>query len=519
MKKQLSKILSIVMVTLLMVVMGPINAMADETESIFGNNGWPYGIDFEFVAVDSNQKIHINGYDDYEDYISQDNDGFIVFEEEWDGETEIWYWGYGNTSKAKLTVDIVAEFDDPSQAKYEWFKSNSFDGEDYTVFNTDESTAVLNADTSIISFDIDKNDDKTWFVCKVTGEINGEEVSEVSKAVQVLDLSHDDIDYCSDVMTGLYISNGKGAYTLGNDCTFDGESVVPVGAVPFWFNVLGNWEDEDDNAYWVSIGYDGSWTMYMKDADDNQLLDNVKSLKCSFTGYDTSFVVLDYEFENPCDAAIYTDVAIGSYDTFEDLSDNAAIKAILDGNDKLKSIQMLASEHFEDAGEDTCSFIFSPLTSTLVNSELQEIKIDTVSKFNVDAYNNYGYPEYYECEDKPNNFEYSFEDMLNMIFNYNTSLRRTTIYDYDVDDYVQYNPSFVRKTVKGVENVSVGLYGEDSVLSAAWENAKEVRFMFGVGSAGSFGDMINFTDVSNTPTGGGNNNSGNQYKTPDTSVR
>lgn len=335
-----------------------------------------------------------------------------------------------------------------------------------------------------------------WIRCEIT---YGTETVD-TKGVQILDTSRIDIASDEDPFAYYFISNGKGAYAIGHTGAETASTTDDVYTGQF--DILGLY-----NGRWVRTSYNESWGLYMKkpggeitgtghsdalnwppyvvdsvNTENIVGLDNIKDIYPRFSSYESSNVIFDIRFNEACDAAIYTDVQIGDYD-LSDYADEAAVKANINNN-SLAGIQMFAHGDFATADETTCTFLIKPITKSVhFNAQNENYSLDNVSTFSIDAYMN--------GDSGPNTYvglgggEYNNDVFMGqkLFFNYN----KGPWYDWGDDP-------FVYKNIGG-QNIVIGLYDQDSVLSMSWANKTEISFRFGVGTAGSFGDEISFTEA------------------------
>lgn len=435
-------------------------------------------------------------------------------------ENNAWPWlaacGTGSFYLQTGLVDKTVESD--ANTKWHWQESSDNGNQDEYEYINDNGNFIKGATTNQLYDAMDGHG--TWIRCEI--KYGNPEQTVYTKGVQILGAYDVEVSTENDTLSSIYISNGKGAYSIGR--TVSGTGLKPSDPYTGKFDILGLY-----NGKWIHTSFDPSWSIYMKktegtitgtghngydptgsvsawvvdsvDPTNIYGLDNIKDIYPRFSSYESSNVIFDVRFNNECDAAIYTDVELGSYDDFGDYADYAAIKANMNG-ESLSNIQMFANKDFTSADETTCTFLITPvLKSVHFNAENKNYELNNVSTFSIDSLYNgtsntadrYKYwddpADYYDYYTSDYDYNESVYRFQNLIYKYNTGF-------WEDDEYYDGYP--FKKEKIGGQDIVIGMYNEDSVLSMSWDNTKEISFRFGVGAAGSFGDEVTFEEAGET---------------------
>lgn len=383
-------------------------------------------------------------------------------------------WPYGtnftNNKDGNNTVTLnIKTIDDLDNVTYQWQSGNTANG----VFTNIETKTSS-------SLDLNQTNAQKWYRCLITFKKNNNNYTVISKAVKLLDseiiktdglYSTSDASHVDGFLQGLYISNGYGAYCLGDPSV--GQNHI-ISTNPFtieqdthtkahFFSILGIYNDGIKD-HWTTSSFDEAWSIYMKDSTTDSFIgtDNIKSIICRFNDYDSNDVLMNVEFNNSCDAAIYTDTCIGK---FPDIyyADCAAVKAIIEDG-QYKGIDIITRKNFSNANlEDACGFTLRTITPT--------------DYFDIDA--RFNGNKVYSGNDYTN--ECTYEELLNYfkenIFDYN----------YGLDPaFNNGNNPFIINTYKG-KDVVIGMFSKDGVLATSFKNTDSLKIKMAIGNANKIG--------------------------------
>ena len=388
---------------------------------------------------------------------SLDVDSSIVL----DNNGYLWATNFSNNLDRNIVTLNTKLLDDYDSVSYQWQYSD----------NNAEYIDIKNANESSLNLDSDDLE-KTWYRCKIEYTKNSNKFNCISKTINVLDSTLiDDEDILispnssrniGKILQGLYIGNGKTYYCLGDNTH------------PQYFNVISIYNNGLKN-YYISSSSDESWTIYMKDSNDNFVdSDNIENIIVNFDEINTYILNFHIVLKQSSDLAIYSDICVASNPDIY-YADFAAIKTSLVSKFNLQRMELITNIDFSSANlENNAGMIIEPITPT--------------STFLIDTFLNGPYynenKDHYEyiVNDYNNEQSLSYEEIFdilkNNIFDYNHGISPNYSGDND--------PFIYLKKLDG-DKIAIGMYCKDNVIALSWKNINSVKFKFGINNANILG--------------------------------